>query len=175
TPIVLMGYYNPIFHMGVQDFVEQAHSAGVDGLIIVDLPVEEDDELCHPARTQGIDWVRLVTPTTHESRLTKVLTNSSGFLYYVSIAGITGTASANNEDVAKAIADIRKQSTLPIAVGFGIKTAAHVKATAEFSDAVVVGSAIIQQIEEGLDQQLSSDEITQRVSAFVSSLAQGLR
>ncbi len=174
TPIILMGYYNPIFHMGVQDFVERAHAAGVDGLIIVDLPVEEDAELCHPARTQGLDWVRLVTPTTHAARLSKVLNNSSGFLYYVSIAGITGTASANNSDVANAISNVRQQSALPVAVGFGIKTVEHVRQTAQIADAVVVGSVIIQQIESGLAEGACSGAIVKRVSQFVNELVQGL-
>ncbi len=175
TPIILMGYYNPIFHMGVQAFVEQAREVGVDGLIIVDLPVEEDDELCHPARTQGIDWIRLVTPTTHEARLAKVLSNSSGFLYYVSIAGITGTASAKQSSVEKAISDIRNQSSLPVAVGFGIKTTEDVKETARFADAVVVGSAIINQIERATNEELSSDVIAKQTLEFVQSLASGLK
>lgn len=174
TPIILMGYYNPIFHMGVQRFVEQASEVGVDGLIIVDLPVEEDEELCHPARAQGIDWIRLVTPTTHKERLTKVLNNSSGFLYYVSITGITGTASAKQSSVEQAIGDIRNQSSLPIAVGFGIKTAENVRETGKFADAVVVGSAIINQIKSASTDQLSSDKTANKTIEFVRSLASGL-
>ncbi len=174
TPIILMGYYNPIFHMGVQNFVEQAREVGVDGLIIVDLPVEEDDELCHPARTQDLDWVRLVTPTTDAKRLSKILKNSSGFLYYVSIAGITGTASAKGSNVKKAIEDIRKQSSLPIAVGFGIKTKEQVQQTAQYADAVVVGSAIVNKIEQAKADNKTAEQTCEAVISFVRELSSGL-
>ncbi len=173
TPIILMGYYNPIYHYGVKAFLQRAAEAGVDGLIIVDLPHEEDDELCHPARAHGIDWIRLITPTTDRQRLTKVLKNASGFLYYVSIAGITGTASAQQADVKAALARIREQTSLPVAVGFGIKTTEHVNATGQFADGVVVGSAIVDIIHRCHETQQSSAKTVKQVSNFVSVLASG--
>jgi tryptophan synthase alpha chain len=173
TPIVLMGYFNPIYHMGVKGFLNRADEAGVDGLIIVDLPSEEDDELCHPARTQGIDWIRLTTPTTHDERLKVVLKNASGFVYYVSIAGITGTASAQQADIVAALSRIRQQTDLPLAVGFGIKTAEQVKATGQYDDAVVVGSAIIDIIKRCDEAQAGTAVTVNKVSAFVSELASG--
>ncbi len=173
TPIILMGYYNPIYHMGVKEFLNRADEAGVDGLIIVDLPSEEDDELCHPARAQDIDWIRLTTPTTDDERLKVVLKNASGFVYYVSIAGITGTASAQQADVDAALNRIRRQTDLPLAVGFGIKSAEHVKATGQYADAVVVGSAIIDIIKRCDEEQASTVETVEKVSAFVSELASG--
>ena len=175
TPIILMGYYNPIYHMGVKKFLNRADEVGVDGLIIVDLPSEEDDELCHPARAQGIDWIRLTTPTTHDERLKVVLKNASGFVYYVSIAGITGTASAQQADVETALKRIRKQTNLPLAVGFGIKTAEQVKATGQYADAVVVGSAIIDIIRHCDEVQAGTAETVKKVSTFVSELASGCK
>lgn len=175
TPIILMGYYNPIYHMGVKEFLDRADEVGVDGLIIVDLPSEEDDELCHPARVQGIDWIRLATPTTNNERLKVILKNASGFVYYVSIAGITGTASAQQADVEAALNRIRQQTDLPLAVGFGIKTAEHVKETGKYADAVVVGSAIIDIIKHCDEAQADSAETVKQVSAFVSELASGCR
>lgn len=173
TPIILMGYYNPIYHYGVKAFLDRATEAGVDGLIIVDLPSEEDDELCHPARAQGIDWIRLTTPTTDNKRLETVLKNASGFVYYVSITGVTGTASAQQSDVKSALARIRKQTELPMAVGFGIRTAEQVKETGTFADAVVVGSAIIDIVRQCDEKQVDSDEAVKQVSAFVKQLASG--
>ena len=173
TPIILMGYYNPIYHYGVKAFLDRATDAGVDGLIIVDLPSEEDDELCHPARARGIDWIRLTTPTTNDIRLKTVLKNASGFVYYVSIAGVTGTASAQKADVSAALQRIRKQTDLPLAVGFGIRTAEQVKETGSFADAVVVGSAIIDIVRHCDEQQLESKETAAQVSAFVKQLASG--
>ena len=173
TPIVLMGYYNPIYHFGVKAFLDRADEVGVDGLIIVDLPSEEDDELCHPARSQGIDWIRLTTPTTDNHRLDTVLKNASGFIYYVSIAGITGTASAQQSDVKAALQRIRGKTDLPIAVGFGLKTAEHVNTTGQFADAVVVGSAIIDVIRRCHENKESSTSTAKQVSAFVSELASG--
>jgi tryptophan synthase alpha chain len=173
TPIILMGYYNPIYHMGVKSFLNRADEVGVDGLIIVDLPSEEDDELCHPARAQGIDWIRLTTPTSHDERLKIVLKNASGFVYYVSIAGITGTTSAQQADVETALNRIRKQTDLPLAVGFGIKTAEHVKATGQYADAVVVGSAIIDIIKHCDEARAGTAETVEKVSKFVSELASG--
>ncbi|MDD9854851.1 MAG: tryptophan synthase subunit alpha, partial [Gammaproteobacteria bacterium] len=144
TPLILMGYYNPIYRYGNQRFIDDALSAGVDGLIIVDLPAEEDDELCHPCMTAGLHWIRLTTPTTDDARLQRVLANSSGFVYYVSIAGITGTRSADQSAVKNAVARIRRQTDLPVAVGFGIKTPQQVAQTAAIADAAVVGSAVIE-------------------------------
>ena len=175
TPLILMGYYNPIYHMGVRRFLDRAVEAGVDGLIVVDLPSEEDDELCHPARAQGIDWIRLTTPTTTDQRLEKVLKNASGFVYYVSIAGITGTASAQHGDVQAALSRIRKQTDLPLAVGFGIKSAEHVRATGEYADAVVDGSAILNIVRQCHEEALSSEQTVDKVSTFVSELASGCK
>lgn len=173
TPVILMGYYNPIYHMGVRSFLDRADEAGVDGLIVVDLPSEEDDELCHPARAQGIDWIRLATPTTNDDRLSTIMKNASGFVYYVSIAGITGTASAQHADVQAALSRIRRQTDLPLAVGFGIKTAEQVKQTGQYSDAVVVGSAIINIVRECAETQAGKKQTVEKVSAFVNELATG--
>jgi tryptophan synthase alpha chain len=173
TPIILMGYFNPIYHYGVKAFLDRADEVGIDGLIIVDLPSEEDDELCHPARAQGIDWIRLATPTTNDVRLKTILKNASGFVYYVSIAGITGTASARHADVENALRRIRLQTDLPLAVGFGIKTAEQVKATGQFADAVVVGSAIIDIIKRSDETREDSAQTVAKVSAFVRELASG--
>ena len=173
TPIVLMGYFNPIHHYGVKAFLDRADEVGVDGLIIVDLPSEEDDELCHPARIQGIDWIRLTTPTTDDARLDKVLKNASGFVYYVSIAGVTGTASAQQSDVKAALTRIRKKTRLPIAVGFGIKTAENVRETGQFADGVVVGSAIVDIIRRCHEAHESREKTAEQVSAFINELASG--
>ncbi|MEA3292265.1 MAG: tryptophan synthase subunit alpha [Pseudomonadota bacterium] len=175
TPIILMGYYNPIYHYGVAKFLEEAIEAGVDGLIIVDLPAEEDDELCHPAMTAGLDWIRLTTPTTDDKRLPVVLRNASGFVYYVSIAGITGTRSAGRESIDVALRRLRRHTNLPLAVGFGIKSAEQVAEIAEMADAVVVGSAIVDRIAEAARKELPKEEIAERVHDFVSELAGGLR
>ncbi|WP_424947108.1 tryptophan synthase subunit alpha [Candidatus Spongiihabitans sp.] len=175
TPIVLMGYYNPIYHYGNQRFLDDAISVGVDGLIIVDLPPEEDDELCHPCLTAGLNWIRLTTPTTHRARLKTVLKNSSGFVYHVSIAGITGTRSAQPSDVNTAIRRIRSQTSLPIAVGFGIKTKQQVRKISSIADAAVVGSALIERIAQGLEQNLQSDQIVNNLHGFVTELALGTK
>ncbi len=147
TPVVLMGYYNPIFRYGVERFLADARRSGVDGLIIVDLPPEADSELCLPARASGIDFIRLATPTTDDRRLPRVLRNASGFLYYVSIAGITGTRVGETGAVASALTRIRAHTALPVAVGFGIRTPAQAAAIAESADAVVVGSALVEAVE----------------------------
>jgi len=149
TPIVLMGYYNPIYSMGVDQFLAEARNAGIDGLIIVDLPPEEDDELCLPAHEAGLNFIRLATPTSDDQRLEKVLTNISGFLYYVSMTGITGTAEAQNDVVKPEIDRIKQQTSLPVVVGFGIKTPAAAKGFAPLADGVVVGSAIVERIGRG--------------------------
>jgi tryptophan synthase alpha chain len=151
TPIVLMGYYNPIHQYGVDAFLADALAAGVDGLIIVDLPPEEDAELCLPALAAGVNFIRLATPTTDDARLPVVLTNTSGFVYYVSIMGITGTRSASATDISGAVARLKRHTDLPVAVGFGIKTPAQAAEVAGAADAAVVGSALVARIAENLD------------------------
>jgi len=169
TPIVLMGYYNPIHAMGAGEFVKQVVAAGADGLIIVDLPPEEDAVLQAPAKAAGIDAIRLVTPTTHDVRLAKVLDGASGFLYYVSIAGVTGTKSFAASDVKAALARIRKATALPIAVGFGIKTPAQAGEIARIADAAVVGSAIVSAIAD--NQGAGRDKIVTKVTELCRALA----
>ena len=151
TPIVLMGYYNPIHAYGSEKFLADAKNAGVDGLIIVDLPPEEDRELCLPAQRHGIHFIRLVTPTADAARLKVILNNASGFLYYVSVTGITGTKQASEEPIKQAMAMILAQTDLPVVVGFGVNTPERVKAIGQLADAVVVGSAIVTQIAAQLD------------------------
>ncbi|HRW16209.1 tryptophan synthase subunit alpha [Amaricoccus sp.] len=164
TPIVLMGYYNPIYSRGVERFLQDAGAAGVDGLIIVDLPPEEDAELCLPAQAAGLNFIRLATPTTDERRLPKVLTNTSGFVYYVSITGITGAAEADAAAVAPEVARIKAATDLPVCVGFGVKTPQGARAIAGIADGAVVGSAIVERIGAG--------ESPDAVLAFVRSLAE---
>ncbi len=178
TPIVLMGYYNPIYIYGVERFSEDAANAGVDGLIIVDIPPEEDAELRIPANKAGIDLVRLTTPTSDEQRLPALMGGASGFIYYVSIAGITGTKSAATSNVADAITRIRKFSDLPIAVGFGIKTPEQAAEIARVADAAVVGSAIVQVIADNVENNArtkGAPDLRESVLKFVSELAQGVR
>lgn len=151
TPIVLMGYYNPIYAYGVETFLKDAGAAGVDGLIVVDLPPEEDAELCLPAREAGLNFIRLATPTTDEHRLPAVLANTSGFLYYVAIAGITGTGSADTANLKTELTRLRQSTDLPIAVGFGIRTPENAAEIGAFADAVVVGSALVQCVADNLD------------------------
>ncbi len=165
TPIVLMGYYNPIYSHGVDAFLKDAKEAGVDGLIIVDLPPEEDSELCIPAQKAGLNFIRLATPTTDDKRLPKVLQNTSGFVYYVSITGITGAAEAEAGDVGPEVARIKAHTDLPVAVGFGIKTPEAAKNIASVADGAVVGSAIISE--------LASGKSVNEVLDFVASLANG--
>ena len=152
TPIVLMGYYNPIYVYPVAAFLEDAAAAGVDGLIVVDVPPEADDELCLPARDKSINFIRLATPTTDDKRLPAVLKNTSGFLYYGSITGITGAGAANPDDVQLQVARIKKATTLPVAVGFGVRTPEQARAMAKGADGVVVGSALVRAIEESLTE-----------------------
>lgn len=149
TPIVLMGYYNPIYSLGVDRFLAEAKAAGIDGLIVVDLPPEEDDELCIPAQKAGLNFIRLATPTTDDARLPKVLSNTSGFVYYVSITGITGAAEAEAGDVGPEVARIKAATDLPVIVGFGIKTPERSEAIARVADGAVVGSAIVERIAAG--------------------------
>ncbi|MEJ2000392.1 MAG: tryptophan synthase subunit alpha [Maritimibacter sp.] len=165
TPIVLMGYYNPIYNRGVDTFLADAKAAGIDGLIVVDLPPEEDEELCIPAQKAGLNFIRLATPTTDDKRLPKVLTNTSGFVYYVSITGITGAAEAQAGDVGPEVARIKAKTDLPIIVGFGVNTPEKAEAIASVADGTVVGSAIVNQIGSG--------KSTEEVLAFVKSLADG--
>ncbi len=148
TPIVMMGYYNPIYSRGVDTFLKQAQDAGIDGLIVVDLPPEEDDELCIPAQKAGLNFIRLATPTTDDKRLPKVLQNTSGFVYYVSITGITGAAAAKASDVAPEVARIKAKTDLPVIVGFGIRTPDAAQDIASVADGTVVGSAIVKLVEE---------------------------
>jgi tryptophan synthase alpha chain len=176
TPIVLMGYYNPIFSYGVDRFLADAKAAGVDGLIVVDLPPEEDAELCLPALAAGVRFVRLATPTTDDRRLPKVLTNTAGFVYYVSIAGITGAGSAKDADVAAAVARLKRHTDLPVAVGFGIKTPDQAAAVARVADAAVVGSAIVDRVAAGLDADgRAGPGLVEDVLGFVRDLADGVR
>jgi tryptophan synthase alpha chain len=176
TPIVLMGYYNPIYRYGVDRFLADAKSSGVDGLIVVDLPPEEDAELCLPALAAGIDFIRLTAPTTDEARLPVVLARASGFVYYVSITGITGTKSANSADVAAAVIRLRRHTSLPVAVGFGIKTPDQAEAVARIADAAVVGTALVQRIAAHLDAAgLAGDKLVDAVLADVAALAAGVR
>ncbi len=149
TPIILMGYYNPIYRFGVDNFLETAVTSGVDGLIIVDLPPEEDDELCLPATRAGVHFIRLATPTTDDRRLPKVLENTSGFVYFVSITGITGAATPDGSIIAPDVARIKAKTELPVCVGFGIKTPVHARAISAIADGVVVGSSIVSRIEAG--------------------------
>ncbi len=176
TPVILMGYYNPIYVYGVDAFIGDALAAGVDGLIVVDLPPEEDEELCLPAIGAGLNFIRLATPTTDDERLPTVLSHTSGFLYYISITGITGTKSATIEAVTQAVERLRRHTELPIAVGFGTKSPEQAAAVARVADAAVVGSALVQKIAEGLDQQgAPRPGLIDDVVAFVHSLAQGVR
>lgn len=165
TPIVMMGYYNPIYSHGVDRFLIDAKAAGIDGLIVVDLPPEEDSELCLPAQAAGLNFIRLATPTTDAKRLPKVLQNTSGFVYYVSITGITGAAAAQSVDVAPEVARIKASTDLPVIVGFGITTPEQAKAIASVADGCVVGSAIVKDIGSGMS--------VQDVLAKVAALAAG--
>lgn len=165
TPIVMMGYYNPIYSRGVDTFLAQAKEAGIDGLIVVDLPPEEDSELCTPAQAAGLNFIRLATPTTDDKRLPRVLQNTSGFVYYVSITGITGSAEAEASDVGPEVARIKSATNLPVIVGFGINTPEKSNAIASVADGAVVGSAIVSRIGAGD----SVDDIL----AFVKTLADG--
>ncbi|HLL26282.1 MAG TPA: tryptophan synthase subunit alpha [Xanthobacteraceae bacterium] len=176
TPIVLMGYYNPIYIYGVERFLKDAKAAGVDGLIVVDLPPEEDEELCLPALKAGIAFIRLATPTTDDKRLPAVLANTSGFVYYVSITGITGTAIPDTGKVVAAVARIKRHTKLPVAVGFGVKTASDARTIAAASDAVVVGSALVEAVRTSLDGGgKGSAKTVKAVSDLVASLAEGVR
>jgi tryptophan synthase alpha chain len=176
TPIVLMGYYNPIYVYGVEAFLTDAKAAGVDGLIVVDLPPEEDAELCLPALAAGVNFIRLATPTTDAKRLPKVLQNTSGFVYYVSMTGITGGVIASYDAVGDAVARIKAHTQLPVAVGFGVKTAADAAAIASGADGVVVGSALVERLRLSLDGEGRATPATVgAVTSLVAELAAGVR
>ncbi len=176
TPVILMGYYNPVYVCGVETFLNDAKKAGVDGLIIVDLPPEEDSELCLPALKAGLSFIRLATPTTDEARLPKVLSNTSGFVYYVSINGITGTATPDYSLVSAAVARIKRHTDLPVVVGFGVKTPEDAKAISKGAEGVVVGSALIDCLQKSLDEtgQATPDTV-KNVLDLVRSLALAIK
>jgi tryptophan synthase alpha chain len=173
TPIILMGYYNPIYSYGNSRFIDDAKSAGADGMIVVDLPPEADDELCIPAMAKGLSLIRLATPTTDDKRLPSVLANTSGFVYYVSILGITGTASPDTTKVNAAVARIKRHTTLPVAVGFGVKTAEQAAAIGRTADGVVVGSALVNAIAASLDKGAATNRTVGDVLALVGELSRG--
>jgi tryptophan synthase alpha chain len=176
TPLVLMGYYNPIYIYGVSRFLADAKSAGVDGLIIVDLPPEEDSELCLPAMQAGLNFIRLATPTTDDKRLPAVLANTSGFVYYVSITGITGSASADSGAVGEAVARIKRHTKLPVCVGFGIRTAQAARAIAGKADGAVVGTALVDALRGSLDAEGRATAGTVgAVADLAAALAEGVR
>ncbi|MCJ9428321.1 tryptophan synthase subunit alpha [Kordiimonas marina] len=176
TPIVLMGYFNPVYAYGIDRFVTDAADAGVDGLIIVDLPPEEDEELRLPANKAGIDVIRLATPTSDDARLTTILDGASGFVYYVAVAGVTGGKSATTEDIKAAVDRIKAQTDLPVAVGFGIRTPEQAGSVASVADAAVVGSAIVQTIASGLDESgKATAGMVKDVLDFTRHLAEGVR
>jgi tryptophan synthase alpha chain len=175
TPIVLMGYYNPIYIYGVERFVSDAKAAGVDGLIVVDLPPEEDEELCLPAIRAGISFIRLATPTSDDKRLPVLLRNSSGFVYYVSVLGVTGVKSAAAGDVATAVARIKAHTPLPVMVGFGVKTGEQAAAIAAHADGVVVGSALVNAVRDSLQDGKATATTVKAVTDLVADLAAGVR
>jgi tryptophan synthase alpha chain len=175
TPIVLMGYYNPIYIYGVERFLTDAKTAGVDGLIVVDLPPEEDEELCLPALRAGLNFIRLATPTTDDKRLPAVLTNTSGFVYYVSITGITGAAAPDASRVATAVTRIKRHTTLPVCVGFGVRDAKSAAGIARHADGVVVGSALVEAIRTSLKDGRATAQTVTAVTNLVSNLASGVR
>jgi tryptophan synthase alpha chain len=176
TPLVLMGYYNPIYIYGVDKFLADATDAGVDGLIVVDLPPEEDGELCLPAMKAGLNFIRLATPTTDDKRLPAVLANTSGFVYYVSITGITGSASADSAAVAQAVGRIKRHTRLPVCVGFGIRTAAAARAIASNADGAVVGTALVDALRASLDADgKATGKTVDAVAGVAAALAHGVR
>ena len=176
TPVILMGYYNPIYVYGVERFLADAREAGVDGLIVVDLPPEEDEELCLPALRAGLAFIRLATPTTDDRRLPAVLANTAGFVYYVSITGITGAATPDFGKVATAVERIKRYTPLPVVVGFGVKSGAHAAAVAQGADGVVVGSALIEALKGSLDpEDRATSHTVEAVTTLVKELSEGVR
>ena len=175
TPVILMGYFNPIYQYGVERFLADAKAAGIDGLIVVDLPPEEDAELCLPALAAGLAFIRLATPTTDDRRLPAVLANTAGFVYYVSITGITGAATPDFDKVSGAVARIKRHTDLPVVVGFGVKTGAHAAAIARGADGVVVGSALIDRLKASLDDEgRAGTETAESVLSLVREIADGV-
>ncbi|MET4045006.1 tryptophan synthase subunit alpha [Bradyrhizobium sp. RT6a] len=176
TPVVLMGYYNPIYIYGVDKFLVDAKSAGVDGLIIVDLPPEEDDELCLPAMKAGLNFIRLATPTTDDKRLPAVLANTSGFVYYVAITGITGAAAADASAVGEAVIRIKRHTKLPVCVGFGIRTPENARAIASHANGAVVGTALVDALKNSLDADgHATGKTVNAVAELTAALAQGVK
>ncbi|MFB9140485.1 tryptophan synthase subunit alpha [Maritalea porphyrae] len=175
TPIVLMGYYNPIYIYGVDKFIKDALDAGVDGFIIVDLPPEEDEEFCLPAIAKGLNFIRLAAPTTDDARLPTVLSNTSGFVYYVSMTGVTGSALSNPTDIADQVTRIKNHTDLPVCVGFGIKTADDAKRIGADADGVVVGSALVQAVEKSLENGKATANTARAVHELVADIAKGVR
>jgi tryptophan synthase alpha chain len=175
TPLILMGYYNPIYVYGVEAFLTDAKAAGVDGLIVVDCPPEEDDEICLPARRAGLAFIRLVAPTTSEDRLPAILDNAGGFVYFVSITGVTGAAAPDVKLVAEAVAGLKRRTDLPVAVGFGVKNAESARAIAETADGVAVGTSVVEAIRISLDGGAATSSTVAAVTELVNKLAQGVR
>jgi tryptophan synthase alpha chain len=175
TPVILMGYYNPIYIYGVETFLRDAKAAGVDGLIIVDCPPEEDDEICLPARQAGLAFIRLIAPTTTEDRLPEILGNAGGFVYFVSITGVTGTAAPDVRRVSEAVARLKGRTDLPVAVGFGVRNAESARAIAETADGVVVGTSLVEAIRLSIDGGATTPATVAAVSKLVGELAQGVR
>lgn len=176
TPLILMGYFNPVYTYGVDRFLAEAEAAGIDGFIVVDLPPEMDEEFCLPALAAGFAFIRLATPTTDDARLPAVLTNTAGFVYYVSITGVTGTATPDFGRVATAVARIKRHTELPVVVGFGVRTREHAAAVASCADGVVVGTAIVDAIRSSLDADgRGTNSTVEAVSALVRDLAEGVR
>ena len=175
TPIILMGYFNPIFQFGVKSFINKCVEVGVDGLIVVDLPIEHSDEICVPARKSGIDFINFITPTTNKERLKQILKVSSGFLYFVSIAGITGTKAPDNKIIEELIKNVKQNTDLPIGVGFGIKSSSQVEEISNFSDAIVVGSAIVNEIDSLKIKNFDNDLIVKNMIDFLLELSNPLK
>ena len=175
TPIVLMGYFNPILQFGIKSFINRCEEVGVDGLIVVDLPIEHSDEICIPAQKSGIDFINFITPTTNKERLKQILNVSSGFLYFVSIAGITGTKAPDNKIIEELIKNVKQDTDLPIGVGFGIKSSSQVREISNFSDAIVVGSAIVNEIDSLKIKNFDNDLIVKNMIDFLLELSNPLK
>ena len=175
TPIVLMGYFNPILQFGIKSFINRCEEVGVDGLIVVDLPIEHSDEICIPAQKSGIDFINFITPTTNKERLKQILNVSSGFLYFVSIAGITGTKAPDNKIIEELIKNVKQDTDLPIGVGFGIKSSSQVEEISIFSDAIVVGSAIVNEIDSLKIKNFDNDLIVKNMIDFLLELSNPLK
>jgi tryptophan synthase alpha chain len=175
TPIVLMGYFNPVLQFGIKSFINRCEEVGVDGLIVVDLPIEHSDEICIPAQKSGIDFINFITPTTNKERLRQILDVSSGFLYFVSIAGITGTKAPDNKIIEELIKNVKQNTDLPIGVGFGIKSSSQVEEISNFSDAIVVGSAIVNEIDSLKIKNFDNDLVVKNMIDFLLELSNPLK